>query len=81
MVPGGCPFSVMLCNFDIASQLLKDRLALTDEKQRERTETTWVMMASGLHMWSQSPHVTYLRRLTPKTESGWNQPLEPVCAH
>lgn len=55
MVPGVCPFSVMLCNFDVASQMLKVRSALTDEKQRERTETTWVMMASGLHMWSQLP--------------------------
>jgi hypothetical protein len=30
--------------------MMKVRLDLTDEKQRERTETTWVMMASGLHM-------------------------------
>ena len=36
MVPGVCPFSVMLCNFDVASQMLKFRLALTDEKQREK---------------------------------------------
>ena len=70
MVPGVCPFSVMLCNFDVASQMLKVRLTLTDEKQRERTETTCAMMASGLHMWSQSPHTTYLRRLPPKTEQG-----------
>jgi len=55
MVPRVCPFSVMLCNFEVASQMLKFRLALTDEKQRERTETTWARMASGLHMWSQSP--------------------------
>jgi len=54
-VPGVCPFSVMLCNFDVASEMLKARLALTDEKQRERNETTWVMMASGLHIWSQFP--------------------------
>jgi len=54
-VPGVCPFSVMLCNFDVASQMLKARLALTDEKQRERNETTRVMMASGLHIWSQFP--------------------------
>ena len=34
---------------------MKVGLDLTDEKQRERTETTWVMMASGLHIWSQFP--------------------------
>ena len=50
MVSGVCPFSVMLCNFDVPSQMMKARLDLTDEKQRESTETTWVMMASGLHM-------------------------------
>src|SRR4030095_7129688 len=66
MVPRVCPFSVMLCNFDVASQMLKFRLALTDEKQRERTETTWARMASGLHMWSQSPP-------TPHTCVGWRR--------
>jgi hypothetical protein len=45
----------MLCIFDVASQMLKVSLALTGDKQRERTETIWVMMASGLHIWSQFP--------------------------
>lgn len=50
-----CPFSVKLCIFEVAPRLPTAWPALTGEKQRERIETGWVMMASGLHIWSQFP--------------------------
>jgi hypothetical protein len=60
----------MLCIFDVASQMLKVSLALTSDKQRERTETTWVMMASGLHIWSQFPPRDIFASVGAEMDSG-----------
>ena len=46
-------FSELLCNFEVTLARLQKHGFVTGEKQRKRTEAKWVMMASGLHMWTQ----------------------------
>jgi hypothetical protein len=80
MCRGCCPFSVLLCNFDICDGV---RTVMARSNQREtKTKKRNTMGHDGIriaHLVAVSPtlHMGIARR---RTGSGCNQPGERVCA-